>query len=99
MLKLKLSPKAINDLEEIYEFTFMSWGIVQAEKYQDELFSMMITITENPSMGSPYYFKEGNYRKINVNRHILFYRQNENECFVVRILHERMDLKTKLDTD
>jgi len=97
MLKLLLSPKAIIDVEEIFEFTYLTWGISQAEKYQDELFDSMITISNNPKIGSLYYHKKGNYRKLNVNRHLIFYRLTEQECIVIRILHERMDLKTKLD--
>lgn len=97
MLILKLSPQAIKDLELIFEFTLLTWGIEHAEKYQDELHSTMETILINPTMGSLYYFKKGNYRKMNVNRHIIFYRETETECIIIRILHERMDLETKLD--
>lgn len=97
MLKLRLSPQAVIDLEDIYEFTFQTWGMSQADKYQDELYSTMQSISKNPSIGSLYYFKEGDYRKININRHIIFYRQYRNECIIVRILHERMNLKTRLD--
>jgi len=93
MLELKLSPKAIIDLEEIYEYTLGTWGLNQAEKYQDELYLCMISISENPMLGSIYYFKSGNYRKINANRHIIFFRKTKKECLIVRILHERMDLQ------
>jgi len=44
MLNLKLTPKALNDIEGIYEYTFANWGIRQAEKYQDELFEWMSRI-------------------------------------------------------
>jgi len=96
MLKLKLAPQAVKDLEEIYEYTLLNWGITQTEKYQDELYSAMQTVLENPSIGSLYFFKEGNYRKMNINRHIIFYRQNQEEIIVIRIFHERMDLESKL---
>lgn len=55
MLKLKLSPRAIIDLELIYEFTINNWGVSQAEKYQDELYECMQTISENPLLGTVYY--------------------------------------------
>lgn len=31
-------PKALNDLEEIYEYTFANWGLSKQKRYQDELF-------------------------------------------------------------
>ena len=96
MLRLKLSPKALQDVENIYEYTFVSWGIKQAEKYVDELNDAMIALCKKTELGSLYYFKSGNFRKMNVNRHILFYRRTEKELIVVRILHERMDLTMHL---
>jgi len=97
MLRLKLSPKAINDLEEIYEYTIANWGIRQAEKYQDELFEWMSRVTENPHIGSQYYFSKGSYRKSQINKHLIFYRIKDDELVVVRVLHERMDFKSHLE--
>jgi len=54
MLKLKLTPRAVNDLEEIYNYTFANWGIHQAEKYQDELFDWMNLILEK-TYKFPFY--------------------------------------------
>jgi len=97
MLKLLLTPKAELDLEEIYEYPLMTWGFKQAEKYQDDLYDSILGILDNPKIGVIYYYKEGNYRKLNSNRHLIFYRISVTECIVVRILHERMDLKTYLE--
>ena len=96
MLKLKILSQAVKDLESIYQFTLISRGFLQAEKYHDELYDFMIAICQNPQLGSIYYFKKGNYRKLNANRHIIFYRQANDEIIIVRILHERMDLKTRI---
>jgi len=97
MFKLLLTPKAEIDLEEIYEYTFRNWGIDQAEKYQNDLFASMNTILLNQNIGSIYLHKKGNYRKLNSNRHLIFYRFNNKECIIIRILHERMDLKINLN--
>jgi toxin ParE1/3/4 len=94
MLKLFLSPRATEDLEEIYEYTFRTWGFSQAEKYQDLLFESMYTILKTPKIGSKYYFKKGNYRKLHSNKHIMFYKIQVEKCIVVRILHEKMDFES-----
>ena len=96
MLDLKFAPEAIRDLEKIYEYTLVSFGVIQAEKYQDEIFDAISNIATNPEIGSIYYFKKGNYRKLNVNRHIVFYRITDVQCLVIRILHDRIDLKSRL---
>lgn len=95
MLDLLLRPQAENDLEEIFEYTYHTWGIVQAQKYQDELFESMKSILSNPKIGTIYFHKEGNYRKISINRHLIFYRTTEKHCIVVRVLHEKMNLESK----
>ena len=58
MPNLLLAPQAIQDLEEIFEYTLETWGFNQAEKYHDELFEAIVRITENPRVGSTYYFKK-----------------------------------------
>ncbi len=97
MLDLLLTPKAEVDLEDIYVYTLQSWGVKQAESYQDELFNSFITILNNPLIGSIYYYKKGNYRKLKTNRHLVFYRTTNKKCIIVRILHERMDLEINLE--
>lgn len=97
MLKLLLSPQATNDLEDIYEYTLKTWGSSQAEKYQDELYDSFLSIADKPLIGSIYYYKKGDYRKLNINRHLVFYRIKDGNCLIIRILHERMDLKTQID--
>jgi len=93
MLELLLTPKAEHDLEKIFQFTMNSWGLKQAEKYQDELYAGMQLILENVFIGKIYSHSELHYRKFHINRHLIFYRIDENVCVVVRILHDRMDLK------
>ena len=96
MLKLFITPKAEQDLEEIYEYTFLTWGSAQAEKYQDELFDCMTTISQSHQLGSVYHHIEGNYRKFNVNRHLIFYKVEREQCIITRVLHESIDLKHNL---
>lgn len=95
MLKLKLSPKANDDLEEIFEYSFNNWGINQAEKYQDDLYNAMLLISNNPNIGVDYYFKEG-CRKFHINKHFIFYKLENKSCVIIRILHEKMDVYSHL---
>lgn len=92
MLNLRLSPQAIIDLENIYEYILTSWDIRIADNYQDNLYEAMLHIKQNPEIGSIYYFKKGDYRKLVINRHLIFYRTTNEECIIVRILHQRVDL-------
>lgn len=97
MLSLLLKPEAEFDLEKIYEYTFYNFGIKQAEKYQDELYEAMLLITIRPRLGKVYPYAIQEYRKLHVNRHLIFYRCDSEKCEIIRILHDSMDLKMNLE--
>ena len=96
MLKLKVKPAAEKDLSKIFEFTAMSWGVDQAEKYQDELFAGMLLITKQELLGKLYPYVNLPYRKLHINRHLIFYRVEDQTCLIIRVLHDTMDIKNHL---
>ncbi len=96
MLEIFLTPKAESDLAEIYEYSFNNWGIDQADKYQDELYAGFKTIAEHPEIGNGYPFHNKDYRKLHVNRHLIFYRISNNELLIIRILYDEMDISKRL---
>ena len=96
MLKLRIKPEAESDLSKIFEYTALNWGIDQAEKYQDDLFAGMLLLTKNKEIGKLYPYTKESYRKLHVKRHLIFYRIDGQTCIIVRILHDRMDIKKQL---
>ena len=96
MPNLKISPQAIIDLEDIFEYSYQKWGVSQADKYQNFLFDGMNSILENPEIGAIYPFKSGGYRKLNINKHLIFYIVSSSSILIIRILHERIDLNAAL---
>jgi toxin ParE1/3/4 len=97
MLNLLLAPAAEKDLEEIYDFTIRSWGSQQAEKYQDQLFLGMKQLLKNPKLGKTYPYYAGNsYRKLHINKHLIFYFTDSENCTIVRILHDAVDVERHL---
>jgi len=97
MAKLVLRQEAIDDLTEIWDYTTIKWSENQADKY----YGMIKTACKEIAAGSTI---GRNYDEINiglfgyrVGRPIIFYRKVVNdEIEVIRILHERMDLKNRL---
>ena len=96
MLELFITPRAEQDLTEIYNYTFNERGITQADKYQDELYHGMEAILNNSQLGKLYPYLDKKYSILYVNRHLIFYRIEENKCLVIRILHDRMNLRLHL---
>ncbi len=96
MLALFLSPQAEQDLEDIFEYTVREWSLTQAKKYQDSLFSHLNFACANPTIGAVYPYNKIEYRKLNANKHLVFYRVEKKHCVVIRILHERMNYNEHL---
>ncbi len=97
MAKVFLRQKAINDLNDIWDYTFEQWSEIQADKYYGTLKSVCKEIGTNPDLGKEYTEIERNLLGFKSGKHIIFYHViSEDEIEVIRILHERMDLKNRL---
>lgn len=98
MVKVILRQQAIDDLNNIWEYTFEKWSETQADKYYAKLKLSCSEIGNNPEIGKEYNDISKNLFGLNSGRHIIFYQFiAKNEIEVIRILHERMDLKIRLN--
>ncbi len=97
MAKVILRQKAIDDLNDIWNYTFEKWSAKQADKYYATIKFACNGIGTNPNIGKEY---DGINRKLlglKSGKHIIFYQAISKEKIeVIRILHERMDLKNRL---
>lgn len=98
MAKFKLTNKAVADLNEIWEYTADKWSEKQADKYYRELMESCKWIADNPTLGKNYDGITPTLFGFKENKHIVFFRTLEKDLIeITRILHERMDLKNRLE--
>jgi toxin ParE1/3/4 len=97
MAKYFLTNRAVEDLSEIWEYTYKTWSESQADKYYELLIGFCKEISKNPDVGKSYDAIEKNIFGYRVSQHIIFYRViKPNEIEVLRFLHVRMDLKNRI---
>lgn len=96
MPKYIISAEAIADLREIWLYTFEEWSIEQADRYYNQLLDEIEYLSDNYYIGKDYGEKRKGYRYLRVNSHLIFYRQIKEEIEIVRILHGKMDVDSKL---
>jgi len=97
MAKVILRQKAIDDLNNIWDYTFEKWSEKQADKYYATIRMTCNGIGESPNIGKEYDGVSRNLLGLKSGKHIIFYQVILNERIeVVRILHERMDLKNRI---
>lgn len=97
MAKVYLTKKAVEDLEEIWDYTVETWSENQAEIYYSLLIDSCQELANKPNLGKSYEVVEKNVLGFKSGQHIIFYRiVTEMEIEVVRILHGMMDIKKLL---
>ena len=97
MLKISFRQKAIEDLNNIWNYTYENWSENQADRYYATIKFDCLEIGKNPKLGKNYNGISINLFGLKSGRHIIFYHSiSEKEIEIIRILHERMDLKTRL---
>jgi toxin ParE1/3/4 len=94
----RISKQAIVDLNDIWVYTFRKWSKEQADRYYDLIIEEIEFIANNYLIGKSAEQTRKNYRVTKIKSHLIFYRKVENDCVeIVRILHQRMDVKKRLE--
>ncbi|MDP4265554.1 MAG: type II toxin-antitoxin system RelE/ParE family toxin [Bacteroidota bacterium] len=95
-LPYRISKKAVIDLEEIWLYTVEKWSMAQADRYYSLIFDEIDHICENPTSGKAMDHIRDGYRASKVKSHLIFYRVINDIIGIIRILHERMDIDSRL---
>lgn len=90
MRKYRFSKLARLDLIEVGDYTLDQWGIDQANRYLDSLEKCFDLIAANPEIGRKCDKLRKGYRRIEHERHVIFYRGDKEGVLIVRILHLRV---------
>ena len=97
MAKFYLSNKAVDDLNDIWDYTVNTWSEKQAENYYLLLMNSCQELANKPNLGKSYEAVEKNVFGFKTGEHLIFYQiVSQKEIEVVRILHGMMDIKNHL---
>jgi len=89
----KIREKALEDIENIWLYTFKNWSLEQADRYYNLIFDEIEYVANFPLSGKDFSYIRKNYRYTKVESHLIFYKYFINkEIEVVRILHKNMEI-------
>lgn len=91
-----ISKKAVVDLEDIWLYTVEKWSLIQADRYYNLIFAEIDHICQSPTSGKAMDHVRKGYRASKVKSHLIFYRIINQTIEIIRILHERMDIDSRL---
>jgi toxin ParE1/3/4 len=96
MKRLVFATAALADLDDIARFTEAQWGKQQKKKYLAKLNAALKRVRRNPERGRKRPEIDATLCSLLAGRHVIFYRILAEECRIVRIIHDRMDIHNHL---
>lgn len=90
---LRLSSEAYDDLTDIQNYTFSTYGEKQWERYGRDLKKGLTHIRDYPMSGINRADLPDGYLAWPVSEHVLISRIEERTVYLVRVLHARMDFR------
>jgi len=92
-----ISEKALEDINKIWIFTAENWSIEHADRYYNLILDEIEYISHNFEMARDFGSIIKFYRYSKMKSHLIFFKKNKyNEIEVIRVLHERMDIESRL---
>jgi toxin ParE1/3/4 len=92
----RISKAALNDLRDIGRHTEKTWGREQRRKYLAELDEKFALLSNNPRLAAEQNAFTPPVRIHHHERHLIVYVQDEAGIFILRVLHEAMDIPAQL---
>ncbi len=98
MAKIRLSRKAIADLDGIWDYTAQTWSEDQAVVYYRQIYTAIQGLDIIPMfLERTYDIVKPGVLGYKVGHHVFFYKKNKDGTISVdRILHEKMDYQRHL---
>jgi len=90
-LPLRLTPRAIADLDDIWRYTAENWSIAQADRYLDDLIRLFDTIAAMPTLAREHAEFTPPVRIHRHDGHLIIYRSDASQVTILRLLGGRQD--------
>ena len=92
----ELSDLAKLDLEDIWIYTMKKWSVAQANKFYELIMDEIKAISKNSELGKSIQRIKKLHRLRRIKSHLIIYKVDNDKVYIDRILHQRMDIKSRL---
>ncbi|WP_347331366.1 type II toxin-antitoxin system RelE/ParE family toxin [Marinimicrobium locisalis] len=93
---VRITPRAKNDLRDIWQYGAETWGEDQADTYFNTLFEAMEGLALEPGKGRTRPELLSQCSSYICGTHIIYYRERSNAVEILGVLHQRMDALSQL---
>ena len=89
---LSITQEAEDDFIDILVYTAQQWGADKQQEYDASLCHALEVVKSNPLLGYRHSLLPEDHRCFNARKHVLVYQITNSHIYVLRILHQRMNL-------
>jgi toxin ParE1/3/4 len=89
----RVTPRALDDLDAIADYTLARWGERQTEKYLSELKQRFQWLAENPAAGRSRDEIGDGFRNYPHGAHVVFYLLAADHIAIIGVPHGSMDIE------
>jgi toxin ParE1/3/4 len=93
---VELTPDATRDVRDITRVSEREWGEDQARTYLQSIHAAFERIGRFPELGKRRDDIYRGLRSMTVGTHMVFYEIHPHHVLVIRVLHQRMDVRSEL---
>lgn len=97
MMSVVLYPQADEAIAEILAYTNQQYGFQQAENYAGDIKKAFSHLCEFPYTGKPHPMIAREMRTYMIGKHIIIYRIVDEALHVITLLHQSMDIATRIE--
>ena len=94
MKLLAFSPAALADMDAIWDYSALHWGMDQADAYVDDIVQACHAVAGGRKIGKAAVRR--GYLKLSVGAHMVYFQDRGDRLDVIRILHGRQDVDRHL---
>lgn len=94
--RLILTPEAEDDIRSILEYTLVTWGERQHDRYARRIAVTLGDLARFPYLGRSRDELAPGLRSHPVGEHVVYYRVEPVSITILRVLHRNMDATTAL---
>lgn len=96
MSEIHLTHRALEDLQDIYDYSVKEWGKSVADKYLDEIQTVLILLQENPGLLKITSQISNRFKTYPLKRHWLICDVIDSDIYILTIRHVSMNLLERL---
>jgi len=96
MPRVRLTPRAREDLKRIGRYTLATWGRQQRDAYLRRLDRRFAWLADNPRLGRHRPDIQTGYYCFPEGAHLVFYLQDEDGIVIIGVPHQEMDIPDHL---